>query len=115
MKNSYIYFLSVLTILTFYGFSGSNYFSKEDGKKIFVDQKCISCHSVKSFDLISKKKDATDFSSGNKTWTAEFLSQYLKKEIKLDGALHKNIFKGTDDQLKTLIDWLLALKTQSKK
>lgn len=114
MKNNFVYILFILAVLIFYGLSFNNITSKEDGKKIFVDQKCISCHSVKSLDLISKKKDATDLSSGSKSWTAEFLTQYLKKEVKLDGKLHKSVFKGTDDQLKTLIDWLLAFRVQLK-
>lgn len=82
----------------------------DDGKKIFVDNKCNMCHTVSSAGIESKKSDASDLSAVGKDATKEFLLKYLKKEAKLNDKDHKSSFKGSDEDLKILVDWLLTLK-----
>ena len=45
---------------------------------------------------------------------AEFeeLAAYLRKEGELDGKTHKKGFKGTDEELQTILDWLGSLEAQ---
>lgn len=111
MKNIMIYLGLIVTIVALYGFAFTiaNQPS-DDGKKIFVDNKCNMCHTVTAAGIESKKSDAVDLSTVGKDKTVEFLSKYLKKEAKLNDKDHKSSFKGTDEELTKLVDWLLTLK-----
>ena len=112
MKNILLYLALVVTIVALYGFAYAFATNPEgDGKKIFVDNKCNMCHTVSSQGIESKKSDAVDLSNVGKDKTVEFLNKYLEKEAKLNDKDHKSSFKGNDDDLKVLVDWLLTLKT----
>lgn len=111
MKNILIYLGLVITIVALYGFAFTIADEKnDDGKKVFVDNKCNMCHTVTVAGIESKKSDATDLSLVGKDRTTEFLTKYLKKEAKLDDKDHKSSFKGTDEDLAKLVDWLSTLK-----
>jgi hypothetical protein len=111
MKNILIYLGLVITIVALYGFAFTIADEKsDDGKKVFVDNKCNMCHTVTVAGIESKKSDATDLSVVGKDRTTEFLTKYLKKEAKLDDKDHKSSFKGTDEDLAKLVDWLSTLK-----
>lgn len=111
MKNVLIYLGLIIAIVALYGFAYTIADQKGDeGKKIFIDNKCQMCHTVKSAGIESKKSDATDLSAVGKDKTTEFLTKYLKKEAKLNDKNHKSSFKGSDEDLKVLVDWLLTLK-----
>jgi hypothetical protein len=111
MKNILIYLGLVITIVALYGFAFTIADEKsDDGKKVFVDNKCNMCHTVNVAGIESKKSDATDLSVVGKDRTTEFLTKYLKKEAKLDDKDHKSSFKGTDEDLAKLVDWLSTLK-----
>ena len=111
MKNIIIYLSLIVTIVGLYGFAFTISDSKsDDGKKIFVDNKCNMCHVVTSMGIESKKSDAVDLSKVGNEKTEEFLMKYLKKETKLNDKDHKSSFKGSDADLKILVDWLLTLK-----
>lgn len=112
MRNILIYLGLVVTIVALYGFAftlGSS--DENDGKKIFLANKCNMCHTITSQGIESKKSDAVDLSNVGNDKTVEFLNKYLKKEAKLNDKDHKSSFKGTDQELKVLVDWLLTLKT----
>lgn len=111
MKNILIYLGLVITIVALYGFAFTIADQPgDDGKKIFVDNKCNMCHTVTSAGIESKKSDASDLSTVGKDKTVEFLTKYLKKEAKINDKDHKSAFKGSDEDLKVLVDWLLTLK-----
>jgi len=111
MKNILIYLGLVITIVALYGFAFTIADEKsDDGKKVFVDNKCNMCHTVTVAGIESKKSDASDLSTTGKDRTVEFLTKYLKKEAKLDDKDHKSSFKGTDEDLAKLVDWLSTLK-----
>jgi mono/diheme cytochrome c family protein len=116
MKNIAAFLSFVFAIVILFGFTFSiNGNSEPDGKKIFVDKKCGTCHSVTSQDLTSKKKDASDLSDAGEKGNAEFMAKYLTKKEKIDGKEHKAAWKGTDEELKTLSEWLAGLKPEKKK
>jgi mono/diheme cytochrome c family protein len=111
MKNILIYLGLVITIVALYGFAFTIADEKsDDGKKLFVDNKCNMCHTVTSAGIESKKSDAVDLSTVGKDRTVEFLTKYLKKEAKLNDKDHKASFKGTDEELTKLVEWLSTLK-----
>lgn len=115
MKNIISYLGVIIAIVALYGFAFT-ISSNDDpaGKKIFVDQKCNMCHTVKSAGIESKKSDATDLSNVGSEMKSEDMIKYLKKEIKLNNKDHKTAFKGSDEDLKKLVEWLSTLETESK-
>lgn len=115
MKNIVAYLGIIIAIVALYGFAFT-ISSNDDpaGKKIFVDQKCNMCHTVKSVGIESKKSDATDLSNVGSEMKSEDMIKYLKKEIKLNDKDHKTSFKGSDEDLKILVEWLSTLKAETE-
>lgn len=98
-----------------------------DGKTMFLDQKCESCHAIASLkiekkasaaketaDAGSKKKEPPDLSDIGSKVKADWLGQYLMKTADREGVKHMKKFKGNADSLKVMVDWLMTLKTASK-
>lgn len=115
MKNLALYLLFVISIIALYGFAYSIPSEDAPGKKVFVDNKCTMCHSVEAAQITSKKKDASDLSKLSADMTEEFLTKYLKKEESIDGKKHKATFKGTEEELKQMVDWLITFKEKKSK
>ncbi len=81
------------------------------GKQIFLDEKCSMCHPVSTAG-IEAKMDKGDLVGLADQYEAEWLMQYLKKEADKDGKQHSKAFKGSDEDLKVLVDWLLEQKAE---
>lgn len=81
------------------------------GKQIYLDQKCNMCHPVSTAGIESKM-DKGDLVGLADQYEADWLVQYLKKEADKDGKTHGKAFKGTDEELKALVDWLLEQKAE---
>jgi mono/diheme cytochrome c family protein len=83
------------------------------GKDVFLAQKCNMCHSVSSAGIEAKVKSekmrGPDLDGCCKDKDAAWITQFLKKEVDLDGAKHKGTFKGTDEELKALVAWIKSL------
>lgn len=112
MKNVLSFALFLAFIIAMYGFAfASSPVSDPPGKKVFIDSKCQSCHSVTSLGLESKKKkDVSDLSDVGSTLKADFIEKYLNKKEKIDGKNHPAAFKGSEEELKNLASWLASLK-----
>lgn len=92
-----------------------------DGKGIFVANKCTACHAIKAAGLEMKKEategeegesedQAPDLSSVGNEHNAEWLMAYLTKKEAINGKKHMKKFKGSEDDLKLLAEWLAAQK-----
>lgn len=115
MKNIFMFLLFVTSIVLLFGLTFSYSQSEEsEGQKIFIANKCGSCHSVESAGLTSKKKDAVDLSSTGDDRTIEFLKKYIAKEEKINDKAHKFTFKGSEEELNSLTEWLESLKTKKQ-
>ena len=111
MKNLLIYFIFIFSVVLLFGFAYSFGADEPDAKKIFVEKKCNSCHSVEAAGIESKKKNADDLSKVGDSNKAEFLEKYLTKKEKMNDKEHKTAFKGTDEELKAISKWLGSLKS----
>ena len=40
------------------------------------------------------------------------IAAYARKEAEIDGKQHKKEFKGTDEELQAIVDWLGSLEAQ---
>lgn len=85
------------------------------GQQVFLDNKCHMCHSVESLEIertsTSEKMQAADLSNVGAEHDAAWLAKYIKKEVQLDEEDHKKTWKGSDEELKAVADWLATLKT----
>lgn len=80
------------------------------GKTIFEEAKCSKCHSVEKKGVVLEKKNDKypDLSTITEGHDAAFWTKFLKKEETLNGKKHAIAFKGGDDDLSVLIQWLMA-------
>ncbi|HYW68786.1 MAG TPA: c-type cytochrome [bacterium] len=94
------------------------------GQKVFMDAKCQMCHTVYSAAIgeppaedAEKKEDASgppDLSMTGADKTAEWMSLFLQKKEALNDKKHMKRFKGSDEDLTALVDWLMTLKPVEK-
>ena len=87
-----------------------------DGKAVFEDQKCNLCHAVSTVGIEAKTKSekllGPDLVNMADSYEAEWLVQYIKKEVDKEGKSHTKPFKGSDEELQVLVDWLLEQKAE---
>lgn len=111
--------LAVTTGLVVFAFwMGKGYC--QDAKELFIKYKCNKCHSIKALDIkplesaLKKKKEIRDLSGvGLKRTDPEWIKKWLRKEVKNeDGKKHKKKWKGTDEELDKVANWLVTLKTK---
>ena len=102
-----------------------------DGKAIFLENKCNDCHAIAAEGIAlaesddsgaaddpfgaeegeDEEEDSPDLSGAGKEHDSAWIADYLKKKVKLDGKKHRKRFKGSNDELKTLSDYLAGLKS----
>ena len=87
-----------------------------DAKALFTDtHKCNMCHSVPAAEIAAKTKSEKMKGpelGGKIEGDFETIAAYVRKAGELDGKNHKKEFKGTDEELQTIIDWLGSLEAQ---
>ena len=79
-------------------------------------QHCGECHGVKVADIApTTKKDkdkGPDLTGIGEKFEADWIMKYIKKEADKEGKSHKKKFKGSDEELQVLVDWLLEQKAE---
>ena len=102
--------------------------AKPDGKALFLDKKCNTCHTVKA-QGVEKRTAATgekkgageaapaaakattaDLSSVGLDLKADWMTKFLKREEMSKKGKKHMLFKGTDEELTTIVTWLGAQK-----
>lgn len=88
----------------------------KDGKKLFTSiHQCNECHAASAEQIFAETHNSKDFGSdlsGFKTENGNMLASFLRKKTAMNGSRHKKEFKGTDEELKAIIDWLGSLEAQ---
>ncbi len=87
-----------------------------DSKALFIEgHKCNMCHAVPAADIEAKTKSekmkGPDL-GGEAEADFETIATYMRKAGELDGKTQKKEFKGTDEELQTILDWLGSLEAQ---
>lgn len=89
------------------------------GHQAFLDQRCNMCHAVSTAGIEAKTSsekmkgpDLVDLAKHETLGDKATLAKYIKQEAKVDGEEHKKGFKGTDEELQALVDWLLEQKAE---
>ncbi len=99
-----------------------------DGRKIFVEKNCNSCHAVTSAGIAKevsktgKTKKGPDLSGTGLDYDAATIAEFLQKKKahpSVYGAgkkvKHKKKFKGSDAELKAVAEFLAVQKTKVDK
>lgn len=111
------HFLLVFSAFALFSFNFSvGQANKADGKKLFTEYKCASCHNIESQGIVKKRangKQPSDLSNFGGNINASQLTNYLKKKENINGKKHPLMFKGSDEDLNTLTKWLMNLKKQT--
>lgn len=111
MKNSLFYLLFITVIVALYAFAFSFSQSQNlDGKQVFLDTNCSKCHSVESLQIVSSGKKPVDLSNTGNLGSVDLLKNYMLKQAKINDKEHKIKFKGSDEELTALVNWLSGLK-----
>ena len=80
---------------------------------LFEELKCNRCHALSRFEIVattsSEKMRGPDLSDVGSTRDAEWLTSFLEREVEVDGNKHKSPWKGDDEQLAKLTEWLAKL------
>jgi hypothetical protein len=84
------------------------------GKVAFVAQACNLCHEVSGEGIERKSKsdklEGRDMTGIGTEFDREFAKAYILREAAMeDGSKHKKPFKGTDEELEAILDWLATL------
>lgn len=81
-----------------------------DGKAIFLAEKCNTCHGVAAAGIEAKVKSekmrGPDLDEGICETDRAIMIAFVKGETEIDGAKHKKPFKGSDEELAAMLDWL---------
>ena len=115
MKRANFLCLVVLVIVAVFGLSLAAA-DELDGRKLFHNKKCGMCHSVSSAQIQAKittgKSAGGDLSGVSAKHDSPWIAKFLRGKEKLDGQPHRTSFKGTDEELQALVDWLLEQKAE---
>lgn len=118
MKIVAFYILFIFFIVALYGVAFSmGTVEQADGKKVFTDNKCSTCHTLEVEGIVKKmapgKTAPVDLSQTGSKFTPEKFANYLKKKDSINNKKHPANFKGSDEELNTLSKWLIGLKKSS--
>ena len=104
----------ILVSVLVLGFAAPMGAAAGDGKAAFTGAKCEMCHSVSAADIAAKVKsgkmkgpDLSGFKSDDMAATVAYIMQKAAGE---GGKKHLKGFKGTDEELQTILDWLGSLE-----
>jgi mono/diheme cytochrome c family protein len=108
MKRGFLTFVAAVVIAG-YAFPA---LAEEKPAEVFTGQRCNLCHSVKAAGIEAKvpKPKGPDLSKVGATRDAKWIHDFLKQQVKLDEKKHPLPFKGSDEQLGAVADWLAGMK-----
>lgn len=115
---NFLAFFSLVLAFTTPVFGAEETGEDSPGAKEFLAAKCNVCHGVEAADIAPKAKSEKMLGpdlGGYKT-EVEFATfvAYVRKAGELEGKTHKKEFKGTDEELQTIMDWLAALESKGE-
>lgn len=123
MKRITVTTLAAFVALAFAASAGAQE-AKPDGKTLFLDKKCNTCHTVKALGIEKRsamagektgtgtatpaaaKTKTTDLSSVGLDLKADWMTKFLKREEMTKAKKKHLLFKGTDEELTTVVTWL---------
>lgn len=117
VQKVFVAFICTAFILTFI-LNAQETTTTKDGKTVFLEAKCNTCHAISSLEIEAKNKSASnkapDFSKVELKYEKDFLKKYLHKEESINEKKHPVAYKGTDEDLEILLSFILSLQPQEQ-
>lgn len=90
--------------------------ARDPGQVEFLKQKCETCHSVSSHGISHtgkiEKLIGPDLAGVGDRHESSWMVAYIQREqVGENGKKHTKPFKGSDEELQAIVDWLGSLKT----
>ncbi len=86
-----------------------------DGKAAYVKY-CAECHGVRVAKITPTTKNqqekGPDLTDIGEKFQPRWIARFVKEEADLGGKKHAKKFKGSDEELQVLVDWLLEQKAE---
>jgi len=86
------------------------------GQQIFEEWKCALCHSVSTVDIKAKitsgESAGPDLVDLADSYETDWIIKFVRGEVTKEGHTHKKPFKGSDEELQAIVDWLLEQKAE---
>ena len=111
-KQNCIQIVSGILFLIALGFMSPAFAEDAPGKKVFIANKCNTCHSIESqgITMTLKSSKAPDLSNVGSEHKADWLVKYISKEETKNDKKHIKGWTGTKEDLQTVAKWLESLK-----
>lgn len=104
--------IPLINLVAMMGLALNSAAARDTGRKMLRGQGCVECHAVAAAGIEAKGKaraQGPDLSGLAARYRAASLATYLKRDQTVPGwGAHG--FKGTDEELQALVDWLLEQK-----
>ena len=85
-----------------------------DGKEAYLKARCDRCHAIASQEIDattnSERMLGPDLGEMSAERSVDWIVRYVKKEVDIDDKTHRFTFKGTDEDLQTIAEWLVGLR-----
>ena len=104
--------LALIVLIAFFFGSMFGFAPKKEPKELFVNNKCNMCHSVPKVDIKSKMPTKYPELPNKiaKDTKVDELVKFIKQETNLNGKKHGLKFRGSEDELKSILKWLQEIK-----
>jgi cbb3-type cytochrome oxidase cytochrome c subunit len=112
-------FIFIVLVSITWGQNTQSQTTKRAADQVFLDSKCNSCHSIETKHIEKQSGGYTkeieknvppDLSKVGSRHNAEWIKNYLTRKETKEGLPHAKLFRGSEENLKTLVDWLAGLK-----
>ena len=86
--------------------------AQDPGEAAYTEAGCARCHAVEARDIestVSERLRGRDLGAVGADHDAPWVVAVVKREIEVDGRPHRAPFRGSDEQLAALAEWLVGL------
>ncbi len=80
------------------------------GQALFLEQRCHGCHAVPNAGIAKAGDDtvsAPRLEALGDRYKRKTMKRWLERKKNAEGYTHLQYFKGTDEELQVLVDWLI--------
>lgn len=118
--------LSVVTMIAALLVTSKSQAAEAAGLALFKKYSCNECHAISALGVkVEENKDSKEAKEADagdppdlsgvgleKDHDQAWLRKFLRKTETLNGKKHQKVWKGEKEELTTLTDWLVTLKTK---
>ena len=105
--------LAAVVVLGALGLAGTSQADPDEGKAAYSENGCARCHSVETQDIEAtisvERMRGPDLSHIGSEHDPDWIVGWVKRELTVDDTRHTAPYRGSDDDLQALAQWLATL------